>query len=95
MLLFTCVGGAKAQETLTVCDGTDNNSNVPFYGLYADTDYMTVVRLKSERLLGGGSKVGDAKGNAGIGYGGKSSNDTSGQGPRSRTYDAWGDEDEE
>ncbi len=37
MLLFTFLGGAKAQETtLTVCDGTKTNINVPFYGLYAD-----------------------------------------------------------
>ena len=28
---------SQAQETLTVYDGTANNSNVPFYGLYADT----------------------------------------------------------
>ena len=27
----------NAQETLTVYDGTNNNSYVPFYGLYADT----------------------------------------------------------
>ena len=27
---------ANAQETLTVCDGTDGNSNVPIYGLYCD-----------------------------------------------------------
>jgi len=28
---------SQAQETLTVNDGTATNSNVPFYGLYADT----------------------------------------------------------
>ena len=29
---------ANAQETLTVYDGTNTNSNIPFYGLYADTE---------------------------------------------------------
>ena len=36
LALLTTVG-AWAQETLTVNDGTDKNSYVPFYGLYADT----------------------------------------------------------
>ena len=27
---------ANAQETFTVCDGTNTNSNVPIYGLYTD-----------------------------------------------------------
>ena len=35
MLCF--LGGARAQETLTVCDGTATNSYVPIYGLYVDT----------------------------------------------------------
>ena len=35
MLCF--LGGARAQETLTVCDGTATNSCVPIYGLYVDT----------------------------------------------------------
>ncbi len=44
LLLFTFLGGARAQETtLTVCDGsvsgttTTTNSCVPIYGLYVDT----------------------------------------------------------
>ena len=36
LLLMTAIG-AVAQETLTVYDGTQSNSYVPFYGLYADT----------------------------------------------------------
>ena len=36
MLLFTFLGGAGAQETLTVYDGTNTSNYVPFYGLYAD-----------------------------------------------------------
>ena len=36
LLLFTFLGGARAQETLTVCDGTTSNPYVPFYGLMAD-----------------------------------------------------------
>ncbi len=37
LLAVFCFIGARAQETLTVYDGTDTNSHVPFYGLYADT----------------------------------------------------------
>ena len=36
LALFSFIG-ARAQQTLTVYDGTDNNSHVPFYGVYADT----------------------------------------------------------
>ena len=37
LLAFLAPWAAMAQVTLTVNDGTDNNSYVPFYGLYADT----------------------------------------------------------
>ncbi len=36
LFLFAFLGGARAEETLTVYDGTDTNSRIPFYGLYAD-----------------------------------------------------------
>ena len=37
LLLFAFIGGTRAQEELTLYDGTATNSYVPFYGLYADT----------------------------------------------------------
>ena len=37
LLCFAFFGMARAQSELTVCDGTNSNSNVPFYGLYVDT----------------------------------------------------------
>ena len=38
LIAMLCVaGGAWAQNVLTVYDGTDNNSYVPFFGMYADT----------------------------------------------------------
>ncbi len=36
LLLFAFLGGTRAQETLTVYDGTDTHSEIPFWGLYAD-----------------------------------------------------------
>ena len=36
VLLLAVFGMARAQSELTVCDGTDNNEYVPFYGYYAD-----------------------------------------------------------
>ncbi|MCF0207337.1 MAG: fibronectin type III domain-containing protein, partial [Bacteroidales bacterium] len=36
LLLLISVVGARAQETLTVYDGTNTSSNVPVYGLYTD-----------------------------------------------------------
>ena len=30
--------GLRAQETLTVNDGTKSSSTIPFYGLYVDTE---------------------------------------------------------
>ena len=37
LMVLLAPWAANAQETLTVYDGTDGNSNIPFYGLYADT----------------------------------------------------------
>ena len=50
MLCF--LGGARAQETLTVCDGTDASSNIPFYGLYADTQGAASECVIPSDLLG-------------------------------------------
>ncbi len=49
---------AQAQETLTVYDGTNTNSYVPFYGLYADTyGAASEVVFPSDQLasMAGGS----------------------------------------
>ena len=47
----------NAQETLTVYDGTNNNSYVPFYGLYADTQgaasEFVIPSSELEEMVGG------------------------------------------
>ncbi len=37
LLLLTFVGGSRAQETLTVCDGTTINNHIPVNGLTPTT----------------------------------------------------------
>ena len=51
LALFSFIG-ARAQQTLTVCDGTDSNSFVPFYGYYADTQGAASECVIPSHLLG-------------------------------------------
>jgi hypothetical protein len=51
LALFSFIG-ARAQQTLTVCDGTDNNRFVPFYGSYADTQGAASEFVIPSHLLG-------------------------------------------
>ncbi len=51
LALFSFIG-ARAQQTLTVCDGTDNYSFVPFNGLYADTQGAASECVIPSDLLG-------------------------------------------
>ena len=51
LALFSFIG-ARAQQTLTVYDGTDNNSHVPFYGVYADTQGAASECVIPSHLLG-------------------------------------------
>ena len=51
LALFSFIG-ARAQQTLTVCDGTDNYSFVPFNGLYADTQGAASECVIPSHLLG-------------------------------------------
>ena len=40
----------RAQETLTVADGTETNSNVPIYGLYVD-EYVRAQTIYPDVML--------------------------------------------
>ncbi len=51
LAVFCCLTGARADE-LTVYDGTDNSSYVPFYGFYADTQgAASEVVIPSDQLV--------------------------------------------
>ena len=53
MLFLALTWSWTAQaDDLTVCDGTEENSNVPFYGLYADTQGTTSECIIPADLLG-------------------------------------------
>jgi len=52
LLAVFCFIGARAQQTLTVYDGTDNNSHVPFYGYYADAQGAASECVIPSHLLG-------------------------------------------
>ena len=51
LALFSFIG-ARAQQTLTVCDGTDYDYYVPFYGFYADTHGAASECVIPSHLLG-------------------------------------------
>lgn len=51
LALFSFIG-ARAQQTLTVCDGTDNNYYVPFYGFFADAQGAASECVIPSDLLG-------------------------------------------
>ena len=51
LLLFAFLGGTRAQETLTVYDGTDTNSRIPFYGLYADYGTCSQFIIPADELV--------------------------------------------
>ena len=52
LLAVFCFIGARAQQTLTVCDGTDNNRIVPFFGFNADTQGAASEFVIPSHLLG-------------------------------------------
>ena len=62
LIAMLCVaGGVWAQETLTVYDGGAQNSNIPFYGLYADygtrSQFIIPATVLDEMIGGSISKL--------------------------------------
>lgn len=51
LALFSFIG-ARAQQTLTVCDGTDYNFDVPFWGFYANAQGTASECVIPSHLLG-------------------------------------------
>ena len=49
-LLLAVPLGARSQETLTVCDGTNVNKYVPLYSYYSDTDHETQIVYPADSL---------------------------------------------
>ena len=49
-LLLAVPLGARSQETLTVCDGTNVNTYVPLYSFYSDTDHETQIVYPADSL---------------------------------------------
>ena len=49
-LLLAVPLGARSQETLTVCDGTNVNTYVPLYSYYSDTDHETQIVYPADSL---------------------------------------------